>query len=116
MPAQIADLLATERFRLENEAKDREIVRLRAERLTPEWMTLKTACIDLGINYETALSSDRALVEARRDGGRWIVNRSSLKARLIMLHSKSIVSAPVLSFNKSIKIRPKRVKLTGGGG
>jgi hypothetical protein len=39
MPAQIADLLATERFRLENEANDREIVRQRAERLTPEWMT-----------------------------------------------------------------------------
>jgi hypothetical protein len=37
---------------------------------------------DAGVKYETARKwAERGLIEARRDGKRWIVNVSSLEAR-----------------------------------
>src|SRR5690348_13485950 len=47
-----------------------------------QWMPLKAAAHDAGVKYETArVWAMRGLIEARRDGERWIVNLVSLKAR-----------------------------------
>jgi len=46
------------------------------------WLPLKAAAHDAGVKYETARKwAERGLIEACRDGKRWIVNVSSLKAR-----------------------------------
>jgi len=46
------------------------------------WLPLKAAAHDAGVNYETArVWAKRGLIEARRDGKRWLVNLVSLKAR-----------------------------------
>ena len=47
-----------------------------------QWLPLKAAAHDAGVAYETArVWAKRGLIEARRDGERWIVNLLSLKAR-----------------------------------
>jgi hypothetical protein len=47
-----------------------------------EWVPLKLAAYAAGVEYETARKwAERGLVEARRDGGRWLVNMVSLVAR-----------------------------------
>jgi hypothetical protein len=61
--------------------------RLRAQLPAPEWLPLKLAASLCGVEYETVRAWCVAgKVEARRDGGRWSVNRESLKARVVALH------------------------------
>jgi len=49
--------------------------------LPAHWLPLKAAAHDAGMKYETARTwAERGLIEARRDGARWIVNLVSLKA------------------------------------
>ncbi|HWX29477.1 MAG TPA: hypothetical protein VNZ53_18785 [Steroidobacteraceae bacterium] len=46
------------------------------------WLSLKAAAIDTSVEYETARTwVTRGLVEGRREGGRWVVNVVSLRAR-----------------------------------
>jgi len=45
-------------------------------------LPLKAAAHDAGVKYETArVWAKRGLIEARREGKRWLVNVVSLKAR-----------------------------------
>lgn len=47
-----------------------------------QWLPLKAAAHDAGVEYETARKwAERGLIEARRDGKRWLANLISLKAR-----------------------------------
>jgi hypothetical protein len=47
-----------------------------------QWLPLKAAAHDAGVRYETArVWAERGLIEARREGKRWLVNVVSLKAR-----------------------------------
>jgi hypothetical protein len=60
-----------------------EVARLRAQLPAPEWMPLKAACYDCGCNYETVRGwCASGVIEVHRQGGRWYVNLTSLKARL----------------------------------
>ncbi|BAR62423.1 hypothetical protein JQ614_19445 [Bradyrhizobium diazoefficiens] len=48
----------------------------------PRWMPLKAAAGEIGLDYEWARK--RAVaghIEARREGGRWLVNLTSLRQR-----------------------------------
>ena len=46
------------------------------------WLPLKAAAHDVGVKYETARKwAERGLIEARREGKRWVANVVSLKAR-----------------------------------
>jgi len=46
------------------------------------WLPLKAAAHDAGVAYETArVWAERGLIEARREGKRWLVNMSSMMAR-----------------------------------
>ena len=52
------------------------------EQQPPQWLPLKTAAHDAGVEYETTRKwAERGLIEARRDGKRWLINLISLKAR-----------------------------------
>jgi hypothetical protein len=52
------------------------------EQPAARWLPLKAAAIDAGVKYETARTwAESGLIEARRDGKRWLVNLTSLKAR-----------------------------------
>ncbi|OSJ21230.1 hypothetical protein BSZ19_48245 [Bradyrhizobium japonicum] len=54
-----------------------------------QWMPLKAAAIDWGVKYETLrMWCKRGLVEADRDGKRWMVNLTSLKARQARLFGR----------------------------
>jgi hypothetical protein len=74
VPVTIAELLAT-------------IARLTARvaelELPPEpWTALKPAAYDCGVEYETARTwAVKGLIEAQRDGKRWVCHVSSLRAR-----------------------------------
>ncbi|MDI3565404.1 hypothetical protein [Bradyrhizobium sp. Arg816] len=52
------------------------------EQPPPQWTPLKRAASVCGLNYETVrLWAERGLIDACREGGRWMVNLTSLKAR-----------------------------------
>ena len=56
------------------------------EQLPAQWLPLKAATYDAGVEYETArVWAKRGLIEARRDGKRWFANLVSLKARKQLL-------------------------------
>ena len=64
-----------------------EVGRLRAQLPAPDWMPLKLAASLCGVEYETGRAwASAGLIEARRDGGRWVVNLLSLRARHTALH------------------------------
>jgi hypothetical protein len=47
-----------------------------------QWLPLKAAAHDAGVKNETTRKwAKRGLIEARRDGKRWLINLISLKAR-----------------------------------
>jgi hypothetical protein len=51
-----------------------------------QWLPLKAAAHDCGVEYETARTwAVGSLIEARREGARWFVNVVSLRAREAML-------------------------------
>jgi hypothetical protein len=53
------------------------------------WLPLKAAAHDASVEYETARQwAERGLIEARRDGKRWLVNVVGLKARKELLTRK----------------------------
>ena len=57
--------------------------RLRAQLPAPNWLPLKLAASLCGVEYETGRSwCHTGKVEARRDGGRWNVNKLSMAARV----------------------------------
>jgi hypothetical protein len=59
------------------------------EQPPPEWVPLKTAAHDSGIEYETLRTwAVAGLIEARREGGRWLVNVVGLRARQGRLASR----------------------------
>lgn len=71
----IADLQHT------NEQLTRRIAELECP--TPEWMQLKDAAFESCLGYEFLRKRvARGQVEARREGGRWLVNIVSLKLRV----------------------------------
>lgn len=46
------------------------------------WLPLKAAAHDAGVKYETARTwAESGLIEARREGKRWLANLHSLRAR-----------------------------------
>lgn len=48
----------------------------------PRWMPLKAAAGECGLEYEWVRKrAERGLIEARREGGRWHVNVTSLRQR-----------------------------------
>jgi hypothetical protein len=52
------------------------------EQPAAQWLPLKAAAHDAGVKYETArVWAERGLIEARREGKRWLINVVSLKAR-----------------------------------
>lgn len=52
------------------------------ERPAPRWSPLKAAAGECGLDYEWVRKhAVRGLIEARREGGRWLVNVTSLKHR-----------------------------------
>lgn len=68
-------------------ALQRSLARLEArvaqlEQPPAQWLPLKAAAIDTGVEYETARKwAERGLIEAQREGKRWLINLISLKAR-----------------------------------
>jgi hypothetical protein len=53
------------------------------ERPAPEWMKLKFAAFECSLNYEFLRKRvARGDVEARREGGQWLVNITSLRLRV----------------------------------
>lgn len=53
------------------------------EQPAPRWMPLKAAAFECGLDYEwTRKRVKSGLIVARRTGGRWVVNVTSLKLRL----------------------------------
>jgi hypothetical protein len=56
------------------------------ERPPGQWLPLKTAAHACGIEYERCRTwAAASLIEARREGRRWLVNVVSLRARLTAL-------------------------------
>ncbi|MGY4293104.1 hypothetical protein AB7Z32_12085 [Bradyrhizobium sp. 482_C4_N1_1] len=59
------------------------------EQPAAQWMPLKRAASVCGVNYETArVWGARGLIEAHREGKRWMVNLTSLKARQARLFGR----------------------------
>jgi len=53
------------------------------ERPAPEWMKLKFAAFECSLNYEFLRKRvARGQVEARREGGQWLVNIAALRLRV----------------------------------
>ena len=63
---------------------------------TAIWLPLKAAAHDAGVKYETARKwAERGLIEARREGKRWVANVVSLKARKERLAGYISVAKPI---------------------
>ncbi|MFK4525727.1 hypothetical protein ABIF90_003708 [Bradyrhizobium japonicum] len=59
------------------------------EQPAPQWMPLKRAASVCGLNYETVrVWAERGLIEAHREGKRWMVNFASLTARQARLFGR----------------------------
>lgn len=59
------------------------------EQPAPQWMPLKRAACLCGLHYETVrVWAERGLIDACREGGRWMVNFASLKARQARLFGR----------------------------
>ena len=59
------------------------------EQPAAQWVTLKRAASICGLNYETVRTwAERGLIEARREGKRWMVNLTDLKARQARLFDR----------------------------
>ncbi|MGY4364368.1 DNA-binding transcriptional MerR regulator [Bradyrhizobium sp. LB1.3] len=75
-------------------ALQQTIARLQArvaelEQPAPHWLPLKRAASVCGLNYETVrVWAERGLIDAHREGGRWIISLTSLKARQARLFGR----------------------------
>ncbi|WP_441260714.1 hypothetical protein AB7008_41635 [Bradyrhizobium sp. 521_C7_N1_3] len=60
------------------------------EQPPPQWTPLKRAASICGLNYETVrVWAERGLIDAHREGGRWMICLRSLRARQVRLFGEA---------------------------
>jgi hypothetical protein len=63
-----------------------------------QWVPLKAAAHDTGVEYETARTwAERGLIEARREGKRWMINLTSLRARKERFAGQVSAAKPIIN-------------------